>query len=74
MGVLIEELDFLREINLWTVILRLLLAVLCGGVVGMEREVHGRAAGLRTHMMVAVGAALTTLIGVTTNHARFGAL
>ena len=64
MGLLIEELDFLREINLWTVILRLLLAVLCGGVVGMEREVHGRAAGLRTHMMVAVGAALTTLIGV----------
>ena len=64
MGLVIEELDFLREINLWTVILRLLLAVLCGGVVGMEREVHGRAAGLRTHMMVAVGAALTTLIGV----------
>lgn len=64
MGLLIEELDFLREINLLTVILRLVLAVVCGGLVGMEREVHGRAAGLRTHMMVSVGAALTTLIGV----------
>ena len=64
MGLLIEELDFLREINLLTVILRLVLAVICGGLVGMEREVHGRAAGLRTHMMVSVGAALTTLIGL----------
>jgi len=40
------------------------LAAVFGGLVGLEREVHGRAAGLRTHMMVSVGAALTTLIGV----------
>lgn len=64
MNLLIEEFAFLRDLNSWTVILRLVIAVVCGGLVGLEREVHGRAAGLRTHMMVAVGAALTTLIGM----------
>lgn len=39
-------------------LLRLLLAVLFGGVVGFEREVHGRAAGLRTHILVCVGSCL----------------
>jgi putative Mg2+ transporter-C (MgtC) family protein len=43
------------------VILRLLLAVVCGGLVGLEREVYGRAAGLRTHMMVSLGSCLIML-------------
>ena len=46
-----------------TVLLRLLIAAVFGAMVGVEREVHGRAAGLRTHMMVSLGAALTTLLG-----------
>ena len=46
-----------------TVLVRLLLAAVFGAMVGVEREVHGRAAGLRTHMMVSLGAALTTLLG-----------
>lgn len=58
------DIEWLRELNFVTVILRLVVAAICGALVGLEREVHGRAAGLRTHMMVAVGAALTTLIGV----------
>lgn len=37
---------------------RLVLAVLLGGVLGYERESHGKAAGLRTHMLVSLGAAL----------------
>ena len=61
---LLIELDFLRELNFFTVALRLLIAAICAGMVGVEREMHGRAAGLRTHMMVAVGSTLTTLIGV----------
>jgi putative Mg2+ transporter-C (MgtC) family protein len=37
---------------------RLLTAVALGGVLGYERELRGKAAGLRTHMLVALGAAL----------------
>lgn len=37
---------------------RLLLAALLGGLLGYEREVHGKSAGVRTHMLVALGAAL----------------
>jgi putative Mg2+ transporter-C (MgtC) family protein len=43
---------------------RLVVAALLGAVVGWERESRGRAAGLRTHMLVAVGSALFTLIVV----------
>lgn len=46
------------------VILRLMLAVLLSGLVGLEREAKGRAAGLRTHMLVCTGSCLMTLTGV----------
>ncbi len=46
------------------VILRLILAVLLSGLVGLEREAKGRAAGLRTHMLVCVGSCLMTLTGI----------
>ncbi len=39
-------------------VLRLLVALVLGGVIGLERELTGQAAGLRTHMTVALGAAL----------------
>jgi len=39
-------------------LIRLLLATLLGGLIGLERELHGRPAGFRTHLMVALGAAL----------------
>lgn len=54
----------LREFNIWTVLLRVVLAALAGALVGFERAAHGRAAGLRTHMAVSVGAALTVMIGL----------
>jgi putative Mg2+ transporter-C (MgtC) family protein len=41
---------------------RLILAALLGGVLGFERQRWGKAAGLRTHMLVALGAALFVLI------------
>jgi putative Mg2+ transporter-C (MgtC) family protein len=41
---------------------RLLLAAFLGGILGFEREQWGKAAGLRTHMLVALGAALFVLI------------
>ncbi len=43
--------------------LRLALATVFGGALGLEREWRGKAAGLRTHMMVCLGAATFTLIG-----------
>ncbi len=42
--------------------LRLLIAATLGGILGFEREQKGKAAGLRTHMLVALGAALFVLI------------
>jgi len=42
--------------------LRLILAALLGGVLGYEREYKGKAAGLRTYMLVSVGAALFVLV------------
>ncbi len=44
--------------TLTIVIVRLTLAALLGGILGFERESKGRSAGLRTHMLVAVGAVL----------------
>lgn len=43
------------------IILRLVLAILIGGIVGFERETHKRAAGLRTHILVCMGATLVTM-------------
>ncbi|MDO7899090.1 MgtC/SapB family protein [Pseudomonas citrulli] len=44
------------------VTLRLLMAALLGGILGFEREHKGKAAGVRTHMLVALGAALFVLV------------
>ena len=45
---------------------RLLFAAACGIAVGWERDLHGRSAGLRTHMLVAIGAALFTQLSLIT--------
>jgi putative Mg2+ transporter-C (MgtC) family protein len=43
------------------IVIRLLVAMLLGGIVGFQREHTGKPAGLRTHMLVAMGAALFVL-------------
>lgn len=55
--------EFLRSVNLFSVTIRLCLAVLLGGIIGYERGSKRRPAGLRTHILVCVGAALA----MTTN-------
>ncbi|MBI3008768.1 MAG: MgtC/SapB family protein [Candidatus Omnitrophica bacterium] len=45
----------------YELIWRLVLSALLGGLLGLEREAHGRAAGLRTHILVSVGSALIML-------------
>ena len=44
------------------VVLRIVLAAGLGGAIGLERELRVREAGLRTHMLVSVGAALFTMV------------
>lgn len=44
------------------VTVRLIMAALLGGILGFEREHKGKAAGVRTHMLVALGAALFVLV------------
>lgn len=56
--------DYMRDINLVTVFVRLLLAMVLGGIIGLERGKQGRAAGMRTHILVCLGATLTSLIGL----------
>ena len=45
-------------------LLRLATAALLGSIIGYERDIHGRAAGLRTHMLVSIGATLFTLVSM----------
>ncbi len=50
------------ELEWWDVLIRLAVAAGLTGAIGLERELRDRAAGLRTHMLVGVGAALFTLV------------
>jgi putative Mg2+ transporter-C (MgtC) family protein len=50
----------------WTgaAVVRLLLAVTCGGLIGLEREIRGRQAGFRTHLLVCLGSAVVMLVSI----------
>jgi putative Mg2+ transporter-C (MgtC) family protein len=47
------------------ILLKLVLAVICGGIVGWQREARDRPAGLRTHVLVCLGAAVYTLASLS---------
>lgn len=75
-----EFFDSLRDFTYLSVTLRMFTAVICGGLIGIEREHKRRPAGYRTHTLVCLGAALTTLTshylitaGWTTDPVRLGA-
>lgn len=53
--------DSLREVTFLSVAVRMCLAVVCGGIIGMEREYKRRPAGFRTHILICLGAAMTTM-------------
>lgn len=60
---LLAEFSDVTDVEQITRILtRLMLAAVLGGVLGYEREQRGKAAGIRTHMLVAIGAALFVLV------------
>ena len=53
---------YLREMNFVSVMFRLILAMVCGGMIGLERGRKRRPAGFRTYMLVCLGAALAMLL------------
>lgn len=60
--ILAEFSDLTDPAQMTRAILRLLVAAFLGGLLGWEREHQGKAAGVRTHMLVAMGAALFVLV------------
>ncbi len=72
--------NWLSEINVFSIIFRLLLAVLCGGILGVERAKKHQAAGFRTYIIVCLGSTIAMMtnefISKSTNmgdSARLGA-
>ncbi len=78
---MLDILNPLRDITFFSVALRMALAVVCGGIIGAEREYKRRPAGFRTHILICLGASMTTLtsqymalvLGYFTDLARLGA-
>jgi putative Mg2+ transporter-C (MgtC) family protein len=64
---LIEEFNVTDIKLIIQVAIRSFFAVVIGTVIGSERARHGRAAGMRTHILVCLGATLTSMIGVYLN-------
>lgn len=56
--------ESLNEFNIISVVVRVFLAMLLGGCIGLEREKSKRPAGFRTHILVCVGSCMTALIGL----------
>lgn len=78
---MVELLNGLRDMTFLSVTVRMLCAMFCGGIIGIEREYKRRPAGFRTHILICMGAAMTTLtsqylylcMGYYTDMARLGA-
>ena len=78
---MLECFDFIREMSMQAIIIRMSLAVVCGGLIGIERELKRRSAGFRTHTLICLGASITVLtnlymyqvMGYSTDIGRLGA-
>lgn len=77
----IEVFGNLRELNYLSIMVRMILALLCGGIIGFDREKKGRPAGFRTHILVCIGSALVmitsqfiiSVLKIDTDPTRMGA-
>ncbi|MEG2814297.1 MAG: MgtC/SapB family protein [Oscillospiraceae bacterium] len=56
--------EYITELNSLSIIIRLILAVVCGGVIGIDRGKRRQAAGFRTHILVAMGSALVMITNI----------
>lgn len=59
---MLHFLDPLREVTTVAVLVRLFFSMICGGAIGIEREHKRRTAGFRTHILICLGAAMTTMV------------
>ena len=58
----------LADFNVCSILFRVFVATLLGSLIGLERERHGRAAGVRTHTLVCLGASMTVMVGLYANY------
>ena len=56
--------DGIRDITTLSTLIRMFMAMLLGGVIGMERSYKNRPAGFRTHILVCVGACIASMTGI----------
>ena len=59
---MLSQLDYLRDFNTASVFLRLILALVMGGLIGLDRGLRHRPAGPRTYTLVCIGASLTMVL------------
>lgn len=64
MGVLGSIHEYLLEFNMVSILFRVILSLVLGGIIGSERNRHGREAGLRTHILICFGSAMTALVSI----------
>lgn len=61
---LFDKIEWMNEMNVWSVLFRLVLALVLGGMLGYEREQKHRPAGLRTYVLVCLGATLACITNI----------
>ena len=61
---MLSFLNGIRGINFITVLIRMIFATLCGGVIGLERSYKNRPAGFRTHILICVGGTVASMTGL----------
>lgn len=59
-----EHIFLVEDINFANAVFRLLIAFIAGGIIGINREIHNRAAGFRTHILICLGSCLLMLISI----------
>ncbi len=58
---MLDVFDNLRDLTFISVLIRLVLSFISGGLIGLEREFKRRPAGFRTHILICLGSSITTL-------------
>lgn len=64
MEVIRSFIEYISDLNSVSIVVRLFMATVCGGIIGLERGRKGQAAGGRTHMLVCIGSALVMMTNI----------
>jgi len=63
MKMVAEVIEYLEKVNLISISVRILMSMICGGLIGIERGRSNQPAGMRTYMLVCMGAAVVMMTG-----------